>query len=220
MPRPDPALSTYRLQFNRAFRLADAARLLDYFLQLGITDLYASPILVSRTGSGHGYDVTDPTGIDPEIGSEEEFEALQSELVKRGMGLLLDIVPNHMAASSENPWWMDVLESGPDSAFAAYFDVDWQPPSRNLTGKVLLPFLARPLGEVLDQGELQLTFQGGKFFIRYSDSLFPIAPESYHQVLSLGYEALQTRLGRSSPALQELAGILAGLAALAHKAQP
>src|SRR5215468_3567912 len=138
MPRPDPTLSTYRLQFNRAFRLADAARLLDYFLELGITDLYASPILVSRTGSGHGYDVTDPTRIDPEIGTEEEFEAFQSGLVKRGMGLLLDIVPNHMAASSENPWWMDVLENGPGSAYAAFFDIDWHPPRSILNNRVLL----------------------------------------------------------------------------------
>lgn len=135
MPPPNAALSTYRLQFNKDFRFSDATRLLDYFSQLGITDLYASPILVSRKGSGHGYDVTDPTRIDPEIASEEDFETLQNELVKRGMGLLLDIVPNHMAASSENRWWMDVLKNGPDSAFASYFDIDWHPPSRDLAGK-------------------------------------------------------------------------------------
>src|SRR4030095_6763373 len=115
-------------------------------------------------GSGHGYDVTDPTRIDPEIGSEEDFELLQCELVKRDMGLLLDIVPNHMAASSENRWWMDVLQNGPDSAFAGYFYIDWQPASRNLSGKVLLPFLARPFGEALDNGELQLALRDGKFY--------------------------------------------------------
>ncbi len=218
MPPPNAALSTYRLQFNKDFRFSDATRLLDYFSQLGITDLYASPILVSRKGSGHGYDVTDPTRIDPEIGSEEDFETLQNELVKRGMGLLLDIVPNHMAASSENRWWMDVLENGPDSAFASYFDIDWHPPSRDLAGKVLLPVLGRPFGEALDHGELHLTFHEGKFFVRYFESIFPIASESYHQVLSHRSETLESQLGKDAPAFQEFSGILAGLATLAQKA--
>jgi (1->4)-alpha-D-glucan 1-alpha-D-glucosylmutase len=215
---PNAPLSTYRLQFNQSFRFSDATRLLDYFSHLGITDLYVSPILVSRKGSGHGYDVTDPTRIDPEIGSEKDFETLQSELVKRGMGLLLDIVPNHMAASSENRWWMDVLENGPDSAFASYFDIDWHPPSRSLSGKVLLPILGRSFGEVLDQAELQLTFQDGKFFICYSGSMLPVAPRSYHQILSVRSESLENQLGSDSPAFQEFSGILAGLAALAQKA--
>ena len=212
------ALSTYRLQFNKDFSLADATRLLDYLFQLGITDLYASPILMSRKGSGHGYDVTDPTRIDPEIGSEEDFELLQSELARRGMGLLLDIVPNHMAASSENRWWMDVLENGADSVFAGYFDIDWQPASRNLVGKVLLPFLGRPFGEVLDNGELQLTFRGGKFYLYYFDSVFPIAPESYYQILSTDYENPQHQLAGEAPSVQELAGIRAGFAGLAQTA--
>ena len=132
--------STYRLQFNDRFRFQDALGLLDYFSTLGISDLYASPLLVSRHGSGHGYDVTDPARIDPEIGSEEDFEALQNGLLNRGMRLLLDIVPNHMAASSENRWWMDVLENGAESAFASYFDIQWHPASRNLDGKSCCPF--------------------------------------------------------------------------------
>jgi (1->4)-alpha-D-glucan 1-alpha-D-glucosylmutase len=217
MQRLSTALSTYRLQFNRDFRLADATRLLDYFHQLGITDLYASPILMSRKGSGHGYDVTDPTRIDPEIGSEEDFELLQCELVKRDMGLLLDIVPNHMAASSENRWWMDVLQNGPDSAFAGYFDIDWQPASRNLSGKVLLPFLARPFGEALDNGELQLAFRDGKFYACYFDSIFPIAPETYCQILNRGHGSLERQLGRETPPVHELSGICAGFAALRQK---
>ena len=123
MPFKRIPVSTYRLQFNDGFRFEDALKLLDYFSTLGISHLYASPVLVSRHGSGHGYDVTDPAHIDPEIGSEEDFEALQTGLLSRDMGLLLDIVPNHMAASSENRWWMDVLENGGESAFASYFDV-------------------------------------------------------------------------------------------------
>lgn len=143
---------------------------------------------------------------------------MQNELVKRGMGLLLDIVPNHMAASSENRWWMDVLENGPDSAFASYFDIDWHPPSRDLAGKVLLPVLGRPFGEALDHGELHLTFHEGKFFVRYFESIFPIASESYHQVLSHRSETLESQLGKDAPAFQEFSGILAGLAALAQRA--
>src|SRR6202011_6014558 len=132
---------------------------------LGISDLYVSPVLASRKGSGHGYDVTDPTRINPELGSEGDFAGLQSELQNRGMGLLLDTVPNHMAASAENPWWMDVLENGPDSAFSSYFDIDWHPPSRNLDNKILLPILGRPFGEALDSGELKLNFNDGQFSI-------------------------------------------------------
>ena len=112
---PESAIpsATYRLQFSRNFRFEDAIRILDYLRDLGITHVYASPILGSRRGSEHGYDATDPTRIDPDLGSEEDLYTLQRELHDRGMGLVLDLVPNHMAASSENPWWMDVLENGP-----------------------------------------------------------------------------------------------------------
>ena len=217
MLRPSAPLSTYRLQFNKDFGFAEATRLLDYLSELGVTDLYASPILASRKGSAHGYDVADPTRIDPEIGSEQEFETLLAELVKRGMGLLLDIVPNHMAASSENRWWMDVLENGHESAFASYFDIDWNPPSRNLVGKVLLPILGRPFGEILDRGQLQLAYQDGKFFVRYFEWALPVAPESYHQILGLRSDTLESALGKERPEFQEFSGILAGFAAFAQE---
>src|SRR3970040_1714977 len=100
-------VATYRLQFNRGFRFEHARALLPYLHKLGVTDLYASPLFRARPGSRHGYDVTDPTRLNPELGTDEEFEALDQELKQLGMGLLLDIVPNHMAASPENPWWMD-----------------------------------------------------------------------------------------------------------------
>jgi (1->4)-alpha-D-glucan 1-alpha-D-glucosylmutase len=217
MPPPRIPLSTYRLQFSKEFGFAHATRLLDYLSELGVTDLYASPILASRKGSEHGYDVADPTRIDPEIGSEQEFETLLSELAKRGMGLLLDIVPNHMAASCENRWWMDVLENGRDSAFASYFDIDWNPPSRNLNGKVLLPILGKPFGEALDRRELQLIFERGKFFVRYFEWILPVAPETYHQILGLRSNSLERALGKETPEFQELSGIIAGFAALAQK---
>jgi (1->4)-alpha-D-glucan 1-alpha-D-glucosylmutase len=218
MPPPRVPLSTYRLQFNKDFGFADATRLLDYLSELGVTDLYVSPILVSRKGSAHGYDVADPTRIDPEIGSEQEFDTLLAELERRAMGLLLDIVPNHMAASSENRWWMDVLENGRESAFASYFDIDWTPPSRRLTGKVLLPILGKPFGEVLDRGEIQLIFGNGKFFVRYFGWALPVAPQSYHEILGLRSDTLAGALGKGTPEFEEFSGIIAGFATLAQKA--
>jgi (1->4)-alpha-D-glucan 1-alpha-D-glucosylmutase len=210
-------LATYRLQFNREFRFSNAINLLDYFSRLGITDLYASPILMSRAGSGHGYDVIDPTRLDPEIGSEQEFEALQGGLIERGMGLVLDIVPNHMAASSENPWWMDVLENGSSSAFASYFDINWHSASPTLYGKVLLPVLGSPFGDALDAGEIRLVFEQDKFLIRYFDSVFPVSPMSYHEILGNRSDALKREIGESSGAYQEYSGILAGFASLAEQ---
>jgi (1->4)-alpha-D-glucan 1-alpha-D-glucosylmutase len=209
--------STYRLQFNEGFRLQNASRLLDYLSTLGISDVYASPLLVSRHGSGHGYDVTDPAHIDPEIGSEEDFEALQNGLLNRGMRLLLDIVPNHMAASSENRWWMDVLENGAESAFASYFDIQWHPASRNLDGKILLPVLGRSFGETLDGGELRLTFQNGKFLMQYHESLFPLAPRSYGRVLKERLDDLKKALGENSAAYEEYLGIFSALSTLSEK---
>ncbi|MGH9434002.1 MAG: alpha-amylase family glycosyl hydrolase, partial [Terriglobia bacterium] len=130
-------LSTYRLQFNGQFQIEDARRLVPYLEALGITDLYASPLTQSRPGSLHGYDVTDPTQLNPELGTEAGLELLARELRTRKMGLLLDIVPNHMAASSDDPYWMDVLESGPASPFAPWFDIEWKHSKNALKNKVL-----------------------------------------------------------------------------------
>src|SRR5688572_16729603 len=168
MPMRIP-ISTYRLQFNREFRFADALKLVDYLQELGVTDVYASPLVKARPGSTHGYDVTDPTQLNPEIGTPEELDEFARQLQQRGMGLVLDIVPNHMAASLDNPWWFDVLEKGEDSPYASFFDVNWE------SKKVLLPILGRPYGEVLENHELVLRQVNGRPVIQYYEQTLPVA---------------------------------------------
>jgi len=216
MPPSRIPSATYRLQLNKDFRFSDACKILDYLRDLGISDIYLSPILAARRGSGHGYDVIDPTRINPALGSEEEFETFQAELQRRGIGLLLDIVPNHMAASMENAWWMDTLENGVESAYAAFFDIDWHPSARSLDGKILLPVLGRPFGEALDAGELKLALQERKFYLQYFDSSFPIAPRSYYEILNRGSERLKTLVGEESATYREYAGILESFRSLTN----
>jgi (1->4)-alpha-D-glucan 1-alpha-D-glucosylmutase len=184
--------ATYRLQFNAGFTFADAREIVPYLSELGISDIYASPILKARKGSGHGYDVVDASALNPELGSEDDFNALHAELQRRGLGLLLDIVPNHMAASSENAWWMSVLENGEHSRFLHYFDIDWTPVTiRDQTvSKVLLPILGKPYGEALESQEIQLHFDVDGFFFTYYDKRLPLAPGTYGQVLRQCVESL------------------------------
>jgi (1->4)-alpha-D-glucan 1-alpha-D-glucosylmutase len=162
-------VSTYRLQFNRDFRFVDALRVVDYLHELGVTDLYASPILKARPGSMHGYDVTEPTQINPEIGTAAEFDQLVSALQAREMGIVLDIVPNHMAASVDNPWWFDVLEKGQESPYAAFFDVNWE------SEKVMLPILGKPFGQALEDGEIVVRTENGRPIVQYYEQKLPIA---------------------------------------------
>lgn len=210
-------LACYRLQFNRDFTFRRASDALDYLSRLGITDIYSSPLLQSRSGSQHGYDVTDPSRIDAELGDEDQFEALQSALQKKGMGLLLDIVPNHMAASPENPWWMDVLENGPGSAYAAYFDIDWHPPSHTLANKILLPVLGSLYGRTLNHREFQIVFRRGSFLVQYHDMSFPLAPKSFRRILKHREHVLEKSLGADSSVFHEYLGIVAALAALPER---
>ncbi|SFG97986.1 maltooligosyl trehalose synthase [Desulfotomaculum arcticum] len=178
--------STYRLQFNSEFSLHEARDLVPYLHDLGVTDLYASPLLQARQGSGYGYDVVDPTRLNRELGGEEAFAGLTEALRQRDMGLLLDIVPNHMAASAENRWWADVLRHGPDSPYAGYFDIDWQPGRPGLAGKVLLPIIASPYGEALENGELVLALAEDGFRVHYRGNPVPVRPDSYRDILGLG----------------------------------
>ena len=159
-------VSTYRLQFNRHFRFSDARAIIPYLHALGIGDIYASPYFKAKEGSLHGYDIVDHNTLNPEIGTEGEYDEMILELRRYRMGQVLDIVPNHMCvASRDNVWWMDVMENGPSSIYSDFFDIDWDPVKKELKDKILIPILGDQYGIVLENQELQITFEQGAFFI-------------------------------------------------------
>lgn len=205
-------LATYRLQFNAGFTFDDAARLVPYLEGLGITDIYASPFFKARPGSEHGYDIVDHNALNPEIGDEAAFDRLTDTLSVHDMGLLLDFVPNHMGiGSAENAWWMDVLENGPSSLYAPFFDIDWAPLKSELENKVLLPILGDHYGRVLESGELELVHEQGAFFLRHWEQELPLNPRTYPRVLESMLPPLLTELGEESDSVLELQSILTGL---------
>jgi (1->4)-alpha-D-glucan 1-alpha-D-glucosylmutase len=172
-------VSTYRLQFHKGFRFADARRLVGYLHELGITHVYASPILKARSGSTHGYDITDHNQVNPEIGSEEEFQDLTGDLRAHGMKLVLDFVPNHMGVGNGgNPWWQDMLENGRASDYADFFDIDWQPVKGELRNKVLIPILGDLYGLELERGHIKLQYGETGFLVGYFEKRFPIDPQT------------------------------------------
>jgi (1->4)-alpha-D-glucan 1-alpha-D-glucosylmutase len=178
--------ATYRLQFNADFTFDDAIGILPYLAALGVTHVYASSYMSARAGSTHGYDVTDYGMINPEIGGEEGFGRFVAALRAEGLAQILDFVPNHMGVNkSGNVWWLDVLEWGPGSPFAGYFDIDWQSPHRLLHGKILLPLLGDQYGVMLESGELVLRFDSGSggLAVWYHDHCFPLRPDSYAEIL-------------------------------------
>ncbi len=178
--------ATYRLQLHAGFTLADARRLLDYLADLGISDVYLSPIMEARHTSTHGYDVTDTNQVREVLGGDAGFRALAEDARRRGMGIVLDFVPNHMAAHHENPWWFDVLEHGPRSPFAPLFHLHWtHPPAslRGASGRLVLPVLGDTYGNALEDGDLLLGFQDGRFVLRYFDQVFPLHPQSTARLL-------------------------------------
>lgn len=187
MTRAVIPVSTYRVQFNKDFRFLDCRDIVPYLHTLGIGALYSSPRFRARRGSEHGYDVASPLLVNSELGTEEEFGELCTKLRDYALGLVLDIVPNHMAASHENPWWMDVLENGRSSRYAHYFDIEWHPAISKTAflqdNKVLLPVLGDLYGNVLERGELSLGIDENGFFLRYYDHRFPLDPASYGDVL-------------------------------------
>ena len=176
-------IATYRLQLHPEFGFADARALLPYLKALGISHLYLSPITEARPGSPHGYDVIDHNAIRKDLGGREEFDRLVTAARESGLELILDFVPNHAGVGPLNSYWQDVLAYGPHSAFATYFDIDWEPIKPELKGKILLPFLGRPYGEVLDDGELQLTYNDGYLYVSYYENRYRLNPASYVAVL-------------------------------------
>jgi len=188
-PRPqraeDPG-ATYRLQLHAGFGFAAVSELLDYFAGLGVTHLYLSPVMRARSGSPHGYDVVDPTVVSEALGGEEGLRALATAADEGGLGLIVDIVPNHMAASHENPLWEQLLTEGMSGAAAAVFDVDWRPPLPTAEGKVILPVLADPYGEALQAGALRLIRVGGVYRLQYEDHTFPLRRDTLDVIEAAG----------------------------------
>ncbi len=176
-----PLTATYRVQMNRAFTLRDAQAIVPYLDSLGVSHLYVSPLLASRAGSTHGYDVIDPTRLNPELGTDEDFAALATALHKRGMGLVLDVVPNHMATGPGNSYWDEVLTHGPGARHAGWFDIDWGDGG----GKVVLPVLGAELDEVLARGDLTLDMSHGSGRIVYKGHSFPVDPATFTPEMQL-----------------------------------
>lgn len=204
--------STYRLQFNREFTFSQAADLVDYLDHLGIGACYASPLLRARSGSVHGYDITDHSQLNPEIGSEEQFRELAEKLRQHNMGLIVDVVPNHMCITDpSNVWWWDVLENGPSSRYARFFDIDWHPPKQELENKVLLPFLPDQFGRVLESGEIRVVFKAGAFHIVVDTLQLPVGPHSWHLILDPVRHALRHDLGDTNPDFVELESVMTAI---------
>jgi (1->4)-alpha-D-glucan 1-alpha-D-glucosylmutase len=204
-------LSTYRVQLYKDFNFRAAAAMVPYLARLGVSELYASPYLKASPGSTHGYDCVDHQQLNPEVGTSEDHAAMCRTLREHGLGQVLDVVPNHMGIERFNPLWFDVLENGPSSLYAKYFDVDWAPVKSELRDKVLLPILGDQYGIVLENGELKLAYRDGAFFIQYYDHHLPLAPRQYATVLRHELPALEAKLGATNAHLIEVQSILTSI---------
>ncbi len=212
--------ATYRVQFNKFFTFEQATGLVEYLDELGITDLYASPFLMARPGSMHGYDVTDHSRFNPEIGDEESFLRLSNELERHGMGLIVDVVPNHMCISHpSNRWWWDVLENGPSSPFAHFFDIEWHPPKAELADKVLLPVLGDQYGRVLENQEIHVIYADDEFKIAFYQIPLPLAPRTWTMILDPAAAKLRDKLDPSHEHVAELESIVTALSHLADNTE-
>lgn len=211
--------ATYRLQLHQHFTFAQAADLVPYLAALGVSHVYCSPYLRARAGSTHGYDIIDHASLNPEIGSREDFEHFVAVLRANGMGQILDMVPNHMGVmGADNAWWLDVLEDGPASVYAGFFDIDWQPVNVYLTNRVLIPVLGDHYGLVLERGELKLAFDApaGSFSVFYFEHRFPVDPREYPRILDRALRTLSPA-DLSSPAAAELSSLIAAFGHLPER---
>lgn len=215
LKRHSPPNSTYRVQFHKDFTFVSAQEIIPYLNRLGISHLYASPYLKARAGSTHGYDVVDHSLLNPELGTEKDFRTLAQSLHGSGMGHILDFVPNHMGVGTdENPWWQDLLENGPSSCYASYFDVDWRPLKQDLENRLLLPVLGDQFGRVLEDQQLELRYEGGTFHVSYFGRKFPLAPRSMMRILKHRLEHLEAHLGTENHHFLEFQSILTALSHL------
>ena len=207
MNAASPPRATMRFQFHKSFTFDDGARQADYLAAMHVSHLYASPILKARPGSMHGYDVVDPGQVNPELGGEDGFRRLAMALQRYDLGILVDIVPNHMAVmGGGNAWWNDVLQHGQASRYAKYFDIDWAPADETLRGKVLLPILSRPYGEALEAGEIAIAFdaEADRYEARVADNAAPISPGGRATIERLGLAAFDGRKPEGQARLAEL----------------
>ncbi|HEY9661908.1 MAG TPA: malto-oligosyltrehalose synthase [Allocoleopsis sp.] len=200
--------ATYRIQFTADFGFDSAKNIATYLANLGVSDLYASPIFKAKPGSTHGYDVVDPTQLNPELGSIDAFEALIHTLQQHQIGWLQDIVPNHMAYASQNQWLMDVLENGALSSYVDYFDIAWNAPFEGNHEPILVPLLGNYYGECLETGEIQLQYEQGNLTVNYYSLRIPLKLESYAAFLSYNLGQLARVIGRKHPVFVRLLGIL------------
>lgn len=209
-----PLLATYRLQLRVDRDLLTARDELDHLVDLGVSHVYLAPILEAGTGSTHGYDVVDTRHVDPALGGDQAFEAFVADARDRGLGVVVDIVPNHMAADPDrNPWWRDVLRHGRGSRYAEHFDISWDPPDRKLRDHVLIPVLGDHYGRVLDRGELVIERRPTELAVRYVDRTFPLTLTSTAALLR------QAAAATPSPALELVIGSLALLVDADHGAE-
>ncbi|MBC8414195.1 malto-oligosyltrehalose synthase, partial [bacterium] len=206
--------ATYRLQFNPAFDFSRASEILQYLHILGITDIYASPVFKAKQGSQHGYDVVDVNCISPELGGEVEMDKYISALHALGMGLILDIVPNHMAFDGENAMLMDVLENGHNSEYYDFFDIEWSHVYDSLSDRLLAPFLGQHYSEALNDREICLGYGENGFFIKYYDLCLPLKIESYVNVIAHGLGSFREKIGDDHPDLIKFLGILYSIKSL------
>jgi len=214
----DSIRASYRLQFHAGFGFRDAAKIIPYLSRLGISHVYASPLLRAKAGSTHGYDVCDYGSLNPELGNDADWQAVCAALRQHKIGLVLDIVPNHMSTDATNAWWNDVLENGESSPFAGYFDIDWKAAAPELRGKVLFPILAKQFGEVLEAGEIGVHYQAGAFFVGYGERLIPLDPASVHSLLTWEIDRLRSDASIDPHDLAEFESILAAIEHLPPRA--
>jgi (1->4)-alpha-D-glucan 1-alpha-D-glucosylmutase len=212
--------ATYRIQLNRWFTFQQAAEIVEYLDELGISDLYASPFLMARPGSLHGYDVTDHSRVNPEIGDEKSFLGLSEQLQQRGMGLIVDVVPNHMCISHpSNRLWWDVLENGPSSPFARVFDIEWHPPKAELANKVLLPVLGDQYGRALENREIRVVYTDDELKVAFYEIPLPLAPRTWTMILEPAAAKLRDKLDPAHEQVAELESIITALSHLADNTE-